>query len=311
MDSKYESITLRPNGNHTREIFRDRDLEKRSDRDVDDNLVEVTRNAYKGLPVLSEPRELTWAKIPRIGASYYHYKNPGKGVVVYVIDTGLDEDHAESEHAHIQDWVFTDPFPPDKGDDYHQFYHGTSMVGKIAGERTGIAQGAEIVVVPYTNGHGSSSSFGLLRSLIATYEHIHDHNSNRPCIINMSFGLRALTGSVKDGFIADTIIEILGLISALGNTIQVFSAGNGRGPFGRANWPVYAATRRIVFNTVVAGGANLAGRNQFQYPHPNEPVPCFVYAPVEEIAVASPPNPQIKDPKKYYTTLTFGGTSIG
>ncbi|KAJ6259974.1 hypothetical protein Dda_5618 [Drechslerella dactyloides] len=89
-------------------------LEKRSDDVTNDNLVEVRRDAFEGLPTLSEPKEADWRKVPRIGTSYYDYKNPGEGVVVYVIDSGLNETHPDFKDLKIQDWITPGHFPSDK-----------------------------------------------------------------------------------------------------------------------------------------------------------------------------------------------------
>ncbi|KAF3902517.1 Oryzin [Orbilia brochopaga] len=305
-----------------RDISRGNGPAKRWEGNADNEMVQVTRNAYKGLPVLSAPRDLALAQIPPISTSYYHDKTPGKGVVVYVIDTGLDLDHPEFEHANIQDWINTGHLPGDYGEYIaaKDVQHGTAITGKIAGKKTGIAQDAEIVVVPHLQGDGVRNWWTVFEALLKTRDHIRAHNAHRACIINMAVIISAYGGPyAENSLFYKLAIEALASISELGNTVQVYSAGNRKGEtITSRDLPSFAATfqrraRRPVKNTVIAGGLNPRGYNMYQQPGPDiiDDIQCFVYAPTYQIAVAIPRVPELKAPRDYYTVLGEAGTSIG
>ncbi|KAK6538845.1 serine protease [Orbilia ellipsospora] len=196
--------------------------------------VEITRNAWEGLPILSEPKdEMQLTRVKRIKNSYYHYRNPGKGVVIYAYETGCIVNHPEFEGTKFQDWISSGWFPGEEGaDPWFEGPHGTTVVDKIAGKYGGIAQEAEIVVVSYIDGNQQVDYDTLLDALLKMYDHIRLHNNGRPCVINMATVLYTYETEDSDPdadidrAMKKSYEDILGELLKLENVIIVTSAGN-------------------------------------------------------------------------------------
>ncbi|KAH8832067.1 peptidase S8/S53 domain-containing protein [Flagelloscypha sp. PMI_526] len=96
-----------------------------------------------------------------IGASYLW--NPpsscqsGEGVVVYVIDSGVDGDHQEFHNIAI-DYLAVDQYQHDPIGDSDPQSHGTSMASLIVGQNLGLAPYATVVSVKVTDGTFSNDS---------------------------------------------------------------------------------------------------------------------------------------------------------
>jgi cerevisin len=95
-------------------------------------------------------------------AGYAYDSMGGDEITVYVIDTGVDKDHAVSVMSlpinyisliHLQEfrnmegtirWLYLPDEPEIEGDD---FAHGTCVVSKVVGPTFGVAKNVDIVVV--------------------------------------------------------------------------------------------------------------------------------------------------------------------
>lgn len=120
----------------------------------------------------------------------YRYTLTGKGVDVYVIDTGVRATHVEfwdkvtktSRVKKGRNFInFDTPFD---SNDYHG--HGTHVAGIIAGTKYGVAKDATIIPI---NIFGESDLLPNLDGLIAGIDWVASvANPNRPSIINMSLG---------------------------------------------------------------------------------------------------------------------------
>ncbi|KAF3317517.1 hypothetical protein TWF173_011165 [Orbilia oligospora] len=101
----------------------------------EDDKVVTLESAWDGLPTLSAPKDTSLLKSEKISGIHFHYKNPGEGVVVYVVDGYGDLNHDEFRNLRL-DGVLSAGAPPfdfltdiqDAGD------HGSVMIDKIAGE---------------------------------------------------------------------------------------------------------------------------------------------------------------------------------
>ncbi|KAK6506616.1 subtilisin-like serine protease [Arthrobotrys musiformis] len=146
-------------------------------------------DGFLDLEVLSQPPR---ASIEDLGGSFWNYEGRGKDQVVYVMDSGCDMNHPEVRNVKFRkDWIFGGTIlqGDEKVDalDYIHYKHGTPVTGKIAGERTGVAQEAEIVVVKMTDGRGSINHDTIINSFVKVYDDILK-NPGRNCIINFSSG---------------------------------------------------------------------------------------------------------------------------
>ncbi|KAG0171245.1 serine protease [Apophysomyces sp. BC1034] len=109
---------------------------------------ELERGAPWGLARISNRKRLTFATF-----SKYNYKeNGGKGVKVYVIDTGINVDHEDFQGR--AEWGTT--FADDGDEDGNG--HGSHCAGTIAGAKYGVAKLAEPVAVKVLSSQGSGSN---------------------------------------------------------------------------------------------------------------------------------------------------------
>lgn len=133
----------------------------------------------------------------------YTAKNLGEGVVVYVVDSGIDANHSEFSHTSIVDLHSYDDFTPDA--------HGTSVASLIAGDTIGIARNATLknVKIPF----GSTNISVLLAAFDAI---VLDHDATTPAVVNCSWVVpKSLVLDTKIGELqADNLI----VVAAAGNT---------------------------------------------------------------------------------------------
>jgi subtilisin family serine protease len=126
----------------------------------------------------------------------------GKGVHVYVIDTGMDIAHKEfGGRAHLgADFVG----PKDSGDCFSEAGtgHGTFVAGIIGGARYGVAPKAELVRVQgiLCESEGGGSPAAAEAALVKSVKWVTAH-AQKPAVVNMSLNLdhrsAALESAVK------------------------------------------------------------------------------------------------------------------
>jgi subtilisin len=192
----------------------------------------------------------------------------GQGVVVAVLDTGVDFNHedlknniwtnpnddANDNYANdIHGWNFVD----NNNDVMDRDGHGTHVSGSIAGEKnsygvTGVAYNAKIMPVKVLDDTGSGTYDTITKGIYYAV----DHGAN---VINMSLGGGGANKSMQDA------LEY----ASSKNVIVVMAAGNSSG-----SAPIYPA--RYAQNTGVAVGAvekdktlasfsNRAGTDELKY----------------------------------------------
>ncbi|KAI8074336.1 serine protease 1 [Gilbertella persicaria] len=148
---------------------------------------ELQRNAPWGLARISHRNPLTFK-------NYQQYEfNPegGKGVKVYVIDTGINVDHIDFENRAA--WGHTVP-SNDVDEDGNG--HGSHCAGTIAGKRYGVAKKAQPVAVKVLRSSGSGTMSDVVRGVDwATTEHLKEaaaakknNTKYKGAVANMSLG---------------------------------------------------------------------------------------------------------------------------
>jgi hypothetical protein len=119
----------------------------------------------------------------------------GKGVIVGVLDTGVDADHTEFDRRRIDfRYIPLDPTPEGmravRGFDVHG--HGTHVCGIIAGRTVGVAPDVELLVASVIESENVRTS---LERIVIALNWMLGHfsrpeNQERPAIISMSLGFR-------------------------------------------------------------------------------------------------------------------------
>nr|WP_089954149.1 S8 family peptidase [Lentzea xinjiangensis] len=114
----------------------------------------------------------------------YEYTSTGRGVNVYVIDTGLRVTHEDFGGRARNGWDTVDDDAVAQDDNGH----GTHVAGIVAGTRHGVAKQVTVWGVRVLNGSGS----GTISGVIAGVDWV-TRNAVKPAVANMSLGGSAST----------------------------------------------------------------------------------------------------------------------
>ena len=138
----------------------------------------------------------------------YHWKSGGSGVLIYVVDTGVNVSHASLQGRLAEGFS---AIPDGRGvDDCNG--HGTHVAGTAGGGTVGVAQQAIIVPVRVLNCNGS----GYGSDLLAGIDWIVKTHPGGPAVINLSLGgaySAALNAAVENAISRGFIV-----VAAAGNT---------------------------------------------------------------------------------------------
>lgn len=174
---------------------------------VDDHGNEKVSRAQKGAPWgLARTSHREWdAQDEKLRSTYLYRKGDGKGVDVYVVDTGVYTQHPEFEgRASLGKSFVTSPNgePSDATDENG---HGTHVAGTIGSKTYGIAKKANIIAVRVLDANGMGSLSDVI-SGVGWVAKEHLKNTDRKAVINMSLGGgrsptldRAVNGAVASG----------------------------------------------------------------------------------------------------------------
>ncbi|KAK9368714.1 peptidase S8/S53 domain-containing protein [Lipomyces kononenkoae] len=135
-------------------------------------------------------------------------ENPGLGVTIYVLDTGImvDHDDFQPDRAKFVNMVLLSSSKDRAG-------HGTHVAGTAVGNTFGVAKCANVVGVKVLNDLGSGSA----SSIISGLQYVADQHaeSGGPSVINMSLGGRlsqALNMAVRNA-----VSQGIHVVTAAGN----------------------------------------------------------------------------------------------
>ncbi len=213
--------------------------------------------------------------IKNVWDKYFTLKAPGAGVVVAVIDTGVDYTHKDlAANMWVNDGEIPDNGMDDDGNGYVDDYrgvdfiendgdpmddmgHGTHVAGIIAmtpgnGGGVGVAYGAEIMAIKAGQATGSFASTDIAKAIKYA-------KANGADVINMSFG-----GTGK------SMLVEAALKDAFGQCVMVASAGNDGCP--TTDYPfvpkedIYPAGYNYVIGVMAEDvTGNLAGFSNWDY----------------------------------------------
>ncbi|AOS65880.1 S8 family peptidase [Actinoalloteichus hymeniacidonis] len=171
----------------------------------------VEQNARVGLSLAPAPQQVSVQAVQTNPPSWgidridqrnlplnqrYEYTSTGRGVTVYVIDTGVDINHPTfgGRASYGYDFVNGSPNAADQNG------HGTHVAGTVAGSEFGVAKEAEIVAVRVLDAGGSGTTAGV----VAGVDWVAD-NASGPSVSNLSLGGvstaldQAVAGSIAAG----------------------------------------------------------------------------------------------------------------
>lgn len=150
--------------------------------------------------------------IPSV-SDYLYEDEDGKGVDVYVIDTGIRVQHHDfDDRAKLGKMFLSRPVEPPKFEDDNG--HGTHCAGTIAGKTYGVCKRCKVIAVKVLDRYGS----GTMSDVIAGIEYVTKRHKNKESaisVINMSLG----------GGYTETINRVVNAASDAGIHVVV-AAGN-------------------------------------------------------------------------------------
>ncbi|GIF51471.1 subtilisin family serine protease [Asanoa ferruginea] len=149
------------------------------------------------------------ASLP-LNQAYTYPTNPGQGVTVYVLDTGINASHVDFTGRIKQgiDMVDNDSNPTD----CHG--HGTHVSGTAVGTSYGVAKKASVVAVRVLNCQGS----GTNDDLIAGIDWVRA-NAQKPAVANYSIGCTSRCSSqAMDSAVSSLISSGVQFVQAAGNS---------------------------------------------------------------------------------------------
>ncbi|RKF65476.1 Alkaline protease 2 [Erysiphe neolycopersici] len=137
-----------------------------------------------GLARISHRHQLNFGNFNK----YLYASGTGKGVDVYVIDTGINIEHIEFEGRAF--WGTTIPI---NDIDQDENGHGTHCSGTIAGKKYGVAKEANIIAVKVLSSNGSGSMSDVVKGVdFATNSHLEKVKNKikgfKGSVANMSLG---------------------------------------------------------------------------------------------------------------------------
>ncbi|HCT75010.1 MAG TPA: peptidase S8, partial [Micromonosporaceae bacterium] len=145
-----------------------------------------------------------------LNQTFTYPANPGQGVRVYVMDTGINANHVDftGRMAQGRDLVDNDNDPSD----CHG--HGTHVAGTAAGTTYGIAKKATIIGVRVLDCAGSGTDADILAGVNWIKA-----NAVKPAVVNYSIGCRQrCTDVTMDNAVKDLIASGVQWVQAAGNS---------------------------------------------------------------------------------------------
>ncbi len=132
-------------------------------------------------------RENEWALISTQADDLHEIGLDGSGVIICVVDTGVDLSHSDLQGANVIGWK---DFVKDRQEPYddHPDGHGTAMLGLIAGQGRvfGFAPGASLIVIKAITRTGEGVSSVVVRAISLCMDPF--GNGTRSHIISLSLG---------------------------------------------------------------------------------------------------------------------------
>ncbi|KAF9651864.1 serine protease [Thelephora ganbajun] len=142
---------------------------------------DVQNDAPWGLARVSTRKKLAKQDPFALDYQYQYLSNPGVGVDIYVVDTGIFIDHPDFEGRARWGGVFCQECAEADGNG-----HGTHVAGTAGGRRSGIAKAANLIAVKVLSDKGSGSVSDIISGL--QWIKAQHQASGRPSIATMSLG---------------------------------------------------------------------------------------------------------------------------
>ncbi|KAF3929928.1 hypothetical protein AA313_de0203844 [Arthrobotrys entomopaga] len=236
----------------------------------------------------------------QMGGVAWEWKDAGKGVIIYVMDGGCDTRHPEFKSTTFAGWIYTGSMPLEEpGDEGELFvtskktirtrHHGTPVIAKAVGQKTGVAHAAEVVVVKLQEGR--DALYRTIDGLAKIFDYNIGSKFPGKCVINISSNL--FPEKYRNKLIIESaqyrpfmLMEELFIRLISTGCYIVTAAGNNRNNARIQSYPaLFNLNSDSIIRSgrlVVVGGSDRDGENVFQ--KDNRYV--WLSAPAEELTLA-------------------------
>ncbi len=181
---------------------------------------EVDARSALSVQGASDPMASQQWHLERVKAPGAWTRSTGNGVMVAVLDTGID-----FQHPDLAGQVVNGPNYAGKGDPKDAYGHGTHVAGIIAAKAdngagiTGVAPNAKILNIAVLGADGAGSIFGIAKGI--KYAADYGKKNKVKMVINMSLG-----GAARP----DPINYLAGKYAKLKGALLIAASGNANGP---------------------------------------------------------------------------------
>ncbi|KAG8901060.1 subtilisin-like serine protease [Tulasnella sp. 403] len=139
-------------------------------------------NSPWGLQRISHPGELPRGSDPnKLWYTYDYYDTAGRGVNIYVVDTGIHIQHQSFGGRASYGWSAFPTHVDGNG-------HGTHCAGTAAGTLHGVARGSKIIGVKVLSDQGSGSTADIIAGINYVVQQHSLGGRQTPTVISMSLG---------------------------------------------------------------------------------------------------------------------------
>ncbi|KAJ0159543.1 Subtilase-type proteinase psp3 [Colletotrichum tanaceti] len=208
-------------------------------------------------PHIVDLRMLSTAPSQPLSDSYRYQEPAGKGITVYIIDSGsfnLEHTQFQTEDPTITRRILSNPIDPKEAERYDEWSnHGTRVASKAVGKTVGVAKLANLVVVRVPR---EPDVFDVIEAWDAVSEDIKKRNLQGKAVVSTSLHSKAL---IYDYLLSTRIAEkyrtTLHKIASMDIPI-ICSAGSYFDDTRPPTWPSHLRTHVPL---VVVGAANTDG----------------------------------------------------
>ncbi|KAI3545169.1 hypothetical protein CSPX01_05119 [Colletotrichum filicis] len=211
--------------------------------------IALQSDAVDELKAISQPAGASIADLPGFG----YASEAGKGVTIYVIDTGANAENSEwTGMTGTKGFMYAPGATKDETDFLN---HGSCVASKAAGPAYGTAKGADLIAVKLP---GTLSLSAIFTALIEISNDVFQKKLEGKAVINMSLGSR-----IPDKLSSTTTAYKLLLVALMAEDIVIVTASGNDAQYGVDDVTEYPALFGPTTDIIVVGATENDGYRAF------------------------------------------------